>query len=83
MQSSAEAEIYGVVDGAARGMLTKHMFEDIDKQWQVDIGCDSSAAIAISPKSGQGRTRHISTRWLSVQDAVRDKIVKSVRLQAR
>ena len=37
------------------------------------VGSDASAAIGISSRSGVGKTRHIATRWLWVQDAVREK----------
>ena len=43
--------------------------------WLVRIRCDSSAAIAISTRTGVGRTRHIETRWLWIQDATREKKV--------
>ena len=39
----------------------------------LELECDASSAIAISSKSGVGKTRHIQTRFLWVQDAVRDK----------
>ena len=52
--SSGEAELYGTVDGSARGFFTKHMYE----------------------KMGVGKTRHIQVRWLWIQDAIRDKVVR-------
>lgn len=73
--SSAEAELYGIVDGAARGMQSAHLHEELNTGWFVNIESDSSAAIAISSRSGVGRTRHIATRWLWVQDAVRNKSI--------
>jgi hypothetical protein len=71
--SSAEAELYGIVDGSARGILTQNLFGELKIEWWVEVECDSSAAIAISSKSGVGKTRHIATRWLWVQDTVRNK----------
>ena len=77
--SSAEAELYAIVDGAARGIMTKNLYSEIfalqgaDNDWLVSVGSDSSAAIGISSRSGVGKTRHIATRWLWVQDAVRNK----------
>ena len=41
--------------------------------WPVTVGSDSSAAIGISSRSGVGKVRHIATRYLWVQDAVREK----------
>ena len=53
--SSAEAELYGIVDGAARGMMTQSLMkemqamrsEDDDAGWTVTVGSDSSAAILV------------------------------------
>ena len=74
--SSAEAELYGIVDGAARGLHTRSMHEEsLGEEWQVHLRCDSSAAIAISTRAGVGRTRHIETRWLWIQDATRERRV--------
>jgi hypothetical protein len=74
--SSAEAELYGIVDGSARGIMTQSLMSEIGSAWSADVACDSSAAISISSKSGVGKTRHIATRWLWIQDAVRNKQVK-------
>jgi hypothetical protein len=74
--STAEAELYGIVDGSARGIMTQNMMKEIGIDWSVEVGSDSSAAISISSKSGVGKTRHIALRWLWVQDAVRTKQIK-------
>eukprot|EP00971_Amphidinium_carterae_P345712 6486824-Amphidinium_carterae.1 len=72
--SSGEAELYGLVDGAARGLQTKHMMEEIMDAWQVELQCDSTAAVGMACRTGvSSRTRHIQTKWLWIQDAVRDK----------
>jgi hypothetical protein len=74
--STAEAELYGIVDGSARGIMTQNTMKEIEVDWSVEVGSDSSAAISISSKSGVGKTRHIALRWLWVQDAVRTKQIK-------
>ena len=42
--SSGEAELYGVVDGSARGIFTKHMYEEKDEPINIDVetGLDGS-----------------------------------------
>jgi hypothetical protein len=79
--SSAEAELYGIVDGAARGIMTQNMFKEVNKSWSVTVQCDSSAAIGMSSRTGVGKVRHIQTRWLWVQDAVRDKLIKLEKIR--
>ena len=73
--SSAEAELYGIVDGSARGIFTKHLYQEMGKEISVQVNTDSSAAMAACSRSGVGKMRHIQLRWLWVQDAVRDKTI--------
>ena len=56
--------------------MTQNLMAEIEVKWSVEVASDSSAAISISSKSGVGKTRHIHTRWLWVQDAVRNKQIK-------
>ncbi|CAK0835832.1 unnamed protein product [Prorocentrum cordatum] len=80
--SGAEAELYGIVDGAARGIITSGPRASAKRSRIVvvperhgRVGSDASAAVGISSRSGVGKTRHIATRWLWVQDAVWEKQV--------
>ena len=43
--SCGEAELYGVVDGSARGIFTKHMYEEMGRTINIDVETDSTAAI--------------------------------------
>ncbi len=62
--SIAEAELYGIVDGSARGIMTQNLMAEIEVNWSVKVASNSSAAISICSKSRVGKTRHIHTRWL-------------------
>ena len=62
--SSGEAELCGVVDGSARGIFTKHMCE---------VG--RTINIGMCSRTGVGKTG-IQVRWLWIQDAFRDKVVR-------
>ena len=73
--STAESELYGIIDGAARGLQTKHVMQECSTDWQVTVESDSAAGIGISARSGVGKVRHIQTRWLWIQDAVREKTI--------
>ena len=72
--SSGEAEVYGMVDGLARGIFTKHMYEEMGRT--IDVETDSTAAIGMCSRTGVGKTRHIQVRWLWIQDAIRGKVVR-------
>ena len=74
--SSGEAELYGIVDGSARGIFTKHMYEEMGRNINIDVETDSTAAIGMCSRTGVGKTRHIQVRWLLIQDAIRDKVVR-------
>ena len=66
--SSGEAELHSFVDGSARGIFTKHN--------NIDVESDSTAAIGMCSRTGVEKTRHIQVRWLWIQDAIRDKVVR-------
>ena len=74
--SSGEAELYRIVDGSARGIFTKHMYEEMGRTINVDVETDSKAATGMCSRTGVGKTRHIQVRWLWIQDEIRDKIVR-------
>ena len=45
--SSGEAQLYGIVDGSARGIFTKHMHEGMGRTINIDVETDSTAAIGM------------------------------------
>ena len=42
----------------------------------IDVKTDLTAAIGMCSRTGVGKTRHIQVRWLWIQDAIRDKVVR-------
>ena len=74
--SSGAAELCGTVDGLARGIFTKHMYEEMGRTINIDVETDSTAANGMCSRTGVGKTRHIQVRWLWIQEAIRDKIVR-------
>ena len=74
--SSGEAELCRIVDGSARGIFTKHMYEEMGQTINIDVETDSTAAIGMCSRTGVGKTRHIQVRWLWIQDAIREKVVR-------
>ena len=69
--SSAEAELYALVKGAAQGLGMVSMAEDLGYEMGVMVHTDSSAAVGITARKGLGKLRHIQTQFLWVQDKVR------------
>ena len=74
--SSGEAELHGIVDCSARGIFTKHMYEEMGRTINIDVETVSTAAIGMCSRAGVGKTRHIQVRWLWIQDAIRDEVVR-------
>ena len=83
--SSGEAEYYAMLKGAANGLKLVAIAKDfgLDKEIlvatrepPVEIGSDSTAALAFAQRKGLGRQKHVMTRFLWLQDAIRAKKVR-------
>ena len=69
--SSAESELHQMVQGSARGLHLRNIFEEIlDAPPLVRVGSDASAAIGISARLGAGRVRHLEAKELWIQEKV-------------
>ena len=80
--SSAESELYASCSGIAEmqhvGSLLKFLVGA--NEVQMTAFSDSSAARGIMQRAGQGKLKHIHIRNLWIQDLVREKIVKLLRV---
>ena len=70
--SSGEAEFYGVVRGAGQGLGYQVLLQNIGLELPLRVWTESSAALGICSRQGLGELRHIDTRTLWVQQAVRN-----------
>ena len=69
--SSGEAELAGIVKGAAEALGLKNLASDLGIALGLRICADSSAAIGICRRSGIGKVRHLATGQLWVQERLR------------
>ena len=69
--SSGEAEYYGLVKAAGIGLGYQALMKDLKVDLPLRLWTDSSAAIGVSSRQGVGKTRHLDTRTLWIQQAVR------------
>ena len=81
--SSAEAELYGMVEGATRSKglisLAKEMgFGGLALYFQ--LGTDSSAAKSFVHRRGLGKMRHLQVRDLWLQKEVREGNIEVVKV---
>ena len=53
-----------------------HMCEEMRRTINNVVDTDPTAAIEMCSRTAVGKTRHIPVRWLWIQDAIRDKVVR-------
>ena len=70
--SSAEAEFYAIVEGASRGLGIKSLARDLDSELQIIMHSDASAGRSMAFRKGLGRVRHLETKYLWIQDLIKD-----------
>jgi hypothetical protein len=78
--SSAEAELIAAVRGAAEGLAVRSLVRDFGLDCGLRIHVDSSAAIGICKRTGVGKIRHLDTRLLWIQEAVRDGTLEVMKV---
>ena len=71
--SSGEAELKGIVKGAAEGIGMQNIAKDLSIYYDIHLFTDSSAAMGMVARNGMGKVRHIEVGELWIQDAVRNK----------
>ena len=71
--SSGEAELYALVKAASQGTGLLSMLMDYGHELEATVYTDSTAAIGIVHRRGLGKTRHISTQYLWIQEKVGNK----------
>ena len=71
--SSAEAELYAGVLTATEGLGIQAMAEDLGIKLHMSLYLDAKAAIAIMSREGLSKVKHIETRFLWIQDAIKAK----------
>jgi len=69
--SSGEAEFHGLVKGAAVSLGQQALYEDLGVKVGLRLWTDSSAAVGICSRQGLGKLRHVDTKTLWLQQAVR------------
>ena len=69
--SSAEAELYSLVRGAAQALGMIALAHDLGVGLGAIVYTDAAATLCIIQRQGLGKLRHVSTQFLWVQDKVR------------
>ena len=69
--SSGEAELAGIVKGAAEALGLRSLSADFGETSKIKMYADASAVIGICRRSGIGKVRHLAVGQLWVQERVR------------
>ena len=69
--SSAEAELYSLVKGAALTLGMLALAQDLGESLGATVNTDASAALGIIQRQGLGKLRHVLTQFLWIQEKVR------------
>ena len=78
--SSAEAELYALVKGAAQTLGMIALARDLGVSATGCISSDASAALGIVQRQCLGKLRHIATQFLWVQEKVRNDELNIVKV---
>ena len=74
--SSGESELYATLRAAAEALGTMAMMKDLGYQVSGEIWSDASAALGIIHRTGLGKTRHIDTGLLWIQQTAAEQRLK-------
>ena len=77
---SGEAELHGVVNGAARALWLRNILREMGQDPSVVVATDSTAAKGMTARLGAGRVRHLEAKYLWIQDYVHSGQLKIVKI---
>ena len=78
--SSAEAELYALVKGAAQTLGMIALARDFGISAKGCVSSDASAALGIAQRQGLSKLRHIASPFLWVQEKVRNNDLDVVKV---
>ena len=78
--SSGEAGLSGIGAGIAQGLGIQSICRDLGYTYTLRVHTDATAAIGIARRRGMGKTRHLDTTDLWVQEVVRSGQVELLKV---
>ena len=73
--SPMEAEYYALVKAASQGIGMFQMLKDLGLDLKIVLHCDNQSAIDFTKKQGLGKSKHINTGLLWLQDSIENNEV--------
>ena len=81
--SSGESELYATLRAASEGLGIQSIAKDIGIDLRGEVWADASAALGIIKRRGLGKTRHIDTGYLWIQQTAAEKRLKFGKILGR
>ena len=69
--------------GATEGKGVQNLLTDLGKTGQVRLLMDASAAIGMMERRGLGTGKHIDTRWMWIQGAIRRGDIRLLKVHTK
>jgi len=73
--SSAEAELYAACGAAQEGLLLRTLCQELNLPCTLSLHSDASAARAIMTRYGLGKMKHVSVKYLWLQEQISRKVI--------
>ena len=81
--SSGESEFYALVKAVASGMATQELFRSWGINTKLHVYTDLSAAVGTCNRLGLGKSRHVQTRFLWIQEKLAEKVFELFKIDAK
>ena len=78
--SSGESELHGIAQGCAQALGVQALLRDMGWEVPITVHSDATAAIGIARRKGLGKIRHLDVTDLWIQDKIRSKAIKLVKV---
>ena len=81
--SSGEAEYYALVKAVSSGMATQELLRGWGIERRLQCHTDSSAALGTCNRLGLGKSRHVQTRFLWIQERLAEKTFELLKIDTK
>ena len=81
--STAEAELVAGVKASTEGRGYRNLLADLGKCAKVRLLMDATAAIGMLERRGLGTAKHIDTRWMWIQGAIRRGDIELLKVHTK
>ena len=81
--SSGESEYYALVKAVASGMATQELLRSWGINVNLQVYTDSAAALGTCNRLGLGKSRHIQTRYLWIQEKLAERSFELIKIDTK